>query len=137
MKQKPCKYCGKLNHTSIQCFDKPRKPIKKKMHLANRTGKQYAEWNATRRTWIQNHPAVGGYWYCHYCGTALTILDDLLAMGIQPLTLDHYVARSDDPSRRHDDSNLVPACSRCNSEKGSMHGDKYIKVKGGRSGIQI
>jgi 5-methylcytosine-specific restriction endonuclease McrA len=58
-----------------------------------------------------------GEWYftCHYCQ------EDFL---IKWLTKDHKVAKINGGMNRL--SNYLPACSKCNSEKGSMRYDVYM-----------
>lgn len=103
MKQKPCSYCGKDNHNSLQCFDKPRIPL--------RTGINAAKWKRARTKWLKNNPpSHEGYYYCYLCGVALTM---------DTVTLDHRKARSRYPGLRYEQTNLSPCCSNCQQLKGS------------------
>lgn len=116
MKSVICKWCNGVNiHHSFQCWKKPptKTKLREKMTVPkniNRTGKQYALWNETRRKWFQANPPVDGYYYCHYCHIPLTI---------ETVTLDHMKNRSSHPELRHMLSNLVPCCIPCNMIKGS------------------
>lgn len=116
---KSCKYCEGVDHTSIMCFQRPRVPIKSKKKLINRLGKEYAEWNETRRRFLQiNPPTHEGYWFCHYCKIALTI---------DSVTVDHKRARSSHPELKHEFSNLVICCFGCNFKKGSIDYDRFME----------
>lgn len=108
-----CKYCGSDKHTSIWCFKKPRKPIKKGQAI-KKFGKKSAEWLEARNSWLQANPKN---WRCHYCDKELTI---------ETLTLDHKEPRGSNPNLRTDLNNLVPCCYFDNSRKGSISYDKYI-----------
>lgn len=52
---------------------------------------------------------------CRYCGCGL---------GLGNMTLDHRMARVN--GGIGEDSNLVPACARCNSKKGSQSEDEFV-----------
>jgi 5-methylcytosine-specific restriction endonuclease McrA len=105
------------------CFKKPRRAPR----AISKKG--YRNTKAAYAHWYRENPSSGGYYYCHYCGTAITREGYLLEMGIEPVTIDHYIARSNDPSLKYDPKNFVPSCYSCNSEKGSMNGDDYIKLR--------
>lgn len=85
---------------------------------------------AAYRHWHrENQPDSSGYWYCRYCGVAITVDKDNLVMGVLPLTVDHYYSRSLRPDLKYDPKNLVACCPPCNTEKGSLSGDEYIKLR--------
>ena len=113
MKPKNCTYCGKETHTSLSCFDKPRKPLRK-------IGPVTRKWLDTRKEWVKNNPPINGYWYCTYCGKPLKY---------EELTLDHAKSRSRHPELRYDIDNLVPADYLCNSKKGSLDIDEFVIIK--------
>lgn len=136
MKTKECTYCGKSDHSSLMCFNKPRsnKP-------PNPDTKGYRNEKAAYAHWYrENPPDENGLWYCHYCGEPLTNDRDKLDLGIQRITIDHYKSRSGNPHLRYEPSNFVPSCYTCNSEKGSLDGDTYIKQRKRRvekDGLQL
>lgn len=90
-------------------------------------GKTNINDNNTRKRWLFHNKPTDGYWYCTYCSKPLTTDKDMLAMGVERLTLDHYHTRSRHPELRYDIKNLVPSCFRCNYAKGSIDGDDYVK----------
>lgn len=122
----PCKHCGTIGHSSMQCGKKPRKPLKsskglsakKKIKPIGTVGKQ---WIKTRKEWFkQNPPDHAGYYYCYICGLALLKTET---------TLDHKQSRGRNPELRNDLNNLAPCCSPCNTDKGSYNIDEYLKRK--------
>lgn len=58
---------------------------------------------------------------CFYCGRALTY---------STVTLDHFVPKSKGGTR--DIANLFASCYKCNTEKGDLDGDEYLKRKYGK-----
>lgn len=115
-----CKNCLKKGHYKYQCFLLPKTPINrnKQGKIRPRGGKHYKLWNECRRDWIQKNTNASGTWGCYYCKKLLTI---------ETLTLDHYHPRGSHPELRYIHSNLVPCCWSCQSKKGSIDGDKYMK----------
>ena len=109
-----CKYCGSDQHTSLQCFDKPRLPIKSHKAL-NWRGPVTAKWLEVRNQWLQDNPPP---WHCFYCGELLTI---------NTLTVDHKNSRSRRPDQRFDNTNLVASCAFDNKNKGSKSAEEYLK----------
>ena len=115
--KKPCRFCGGTNHFPYACYHNPKVKarMKKGLTLNQKTKKA---WLQTRETWIRKNPPpiAGKYWPCYLK------LDPRCPGKIDEtrMTLDHVVSRSRDPSRRHDLSNLKPACWYCNTLKGSM-----------------
>lgn len=129
MKNSPCKHCGSDRHTSLMCFSKPRKP-KKKFYQT----KGYQNMQAAYTHWYRDNPPDGaGLWFCHYCRKPLTKDPDMLSMGVERITLDHYYPRGSHQHLKHDPKNFVACCLGCNSEKASMDGDAYIKLRRERS----
>jgi 5-methylcytosine-specific restriction endonuclease McrA len=141
--KKPCKYCGGRGHFPYACYKNPkhkaaakkplvpRAPIKRKTKLRVH-GKVSKQWVLARETWIRKNPAPiqGLYWQCYlgispdcprllYDPSNKPDDDQLEHSKAQPLTLDHVVSRSRDPSKRFDQSNLKPCCWWCNTLKGS------------------
>lgn len=125
--KKPCKFCHdpKPKHFPYQCPINPKVALKRKQGLKRtplkKVGKQTKQWFVTRATWIRkNPPDANGYWYCYlnihpWCPRRLTI---------ETLTLDHVVPRSKDHSIKFTLSNLKPACTYCNNQKGSKRLDQ-------------
>lgn len=70
----------------------------------------------------KHHLAMRFNWTCVYCGTVVTchICEGLLNPGPRHATVDHVVPRSRGGRATHGDKyNLVLACYRCNTRKGS------------------
>lgn len=115
---KPCRHCDKTGHYPYQCRYNPK--IKK---YINKSGKHTTQWLNTRAVWIRkNPPSFDGYWLCY-----LRIHPSCPKfIDIHSLTVDHVIARSKDPSKRYDLSNLKPACYFCNEMKGSRKLDEVL-----------
>lgn len=80
---------------------------------------EHQKWLKTRAKWRKrNPPNHQGYYTCDYCYRWVPE---------RAMTLDHVVSRSNAPHLRHELSNLVPACFRCNSDKGSLSAEQYRK----------
>lgn len=115
MKPGNCKYCGSDKHTSLMCFNKPRKRIKqvsdKKLHK-----KQEVD-----RLWYElNPPDEKGLWYCYLrispeCPGWLTR---------STINLEHVKSKARYPELRYEVTNLKPACTHCNELKGSKDIDE-------------
>jgi 5-methylcytosine-specific restriction endonuclease McrA len=77
--------------------------------------------NNTKGFWSTHEVLNNGidYYACHYCNHLFTR---------RYITKDHIVPKSKGGLNRV--SNYVPSCSRCNSEKGSMSYEDYMKSKG-------
>lgn len=115
MKIKECKYCGKDNHTSLMCFQKPRRRIKP---ISSKTASKEQQ---TKREWFElNPPNEKGLWFCY--------------LGISPMcpgwltrstiTLEHVKSKARHPELKFEVTNLKPACSFCNEIKGSRDVDE-------------
>lgn len=139
--KKPCKHCGLMGHFSYQCYTNPKKalkrteikrtPLKRSTKPISRVGKTTKQWFITRATWIRKNPPPidGEFWECYlqiheWCPVRIDL---------KRLTLDHVVSRSRDPSLRFNLDNLKPACSYCNTEKGSRSYEKVMAAKGSRT----
>lgn len=99
-------YCDDCNktHTSLMCFNKPRKPIRQ-------ISKVGLQWIKKRQQWLRDNPPDNhGYYFCYICSKPLTSLN---------VTLDHIQPRSRRPDLRLETSNLAPCCWSCNHKKGS------------------
>ena len=82
-----------------------------------KNGRVHNEWIKARDLWIKENSANHeGQWYCIVGGGYLTE---------QTLQLDHDISRIRDPSRRTDQTNLHPICSKHNAEKGSKSLKEY------------
>jgi|SRR6185369_10688199 len=76
-------------------------------------------WEACKRKWYKlNPPDHAGYYYCHYCGKAMTKAET---------TLDHIKIRSHYPELRYKLENLVPCCAEDNFKRGSMEYELFCK----------
>jgi len=96
-----CSKCGKRAYSEY-CFQhKPRTAI-------NQRGKQYYKWEAFKKAWKLKHKDVDKY--CYLCGKPLKENE---------VTLDHVIPRSRRKDLVFDESNIKPACWKCNVEKGS------------------
>jgi 5-methylcytosine-specific restriction endonuclease McrA len=100
-----CRYCDSEDHTIFYC------PVKPKNLIKPIGGKYYQKMVKIRKEWYrQNLPDHSGYYYCAYCGKAITRAET---------ELDHVLSRSRHPELRFELSNLKPSCHNCNVEKGS------------------
>lgn len=100
------------------CFYKPR--VYKSTAKTSKAVKTQINDTTTRRRWIYFNPPEDDFWYCHYCGVPLTVNKDLMDMGVEKLTLDHKLLRSERPDLRYDTKNLLACCFKDNSLRGSM-----------------
>jgi 5-methylcytosine-specific restriction endonuclease McrA len=117
-KEKHCKKCDGFGHSAINCFRNPKATIKVTKGL-KKTGSYTMRMQTIRRKWFKQNPSNQGYYYCIYCGKAVTRDPDLLAMGVERVELDHIHSRSRYPELRFELTNLAPSCHNCNTEKGS------------------
>lgn len=119
IKPKPCKHCHSPYHTSLMCFNNPKKPIKKSTFQPKE--RAWLESNLTRAKWMkQNPPSHEGYWMCIVGGGAMTK---------HSLTLDHDIPRSRAPEKKHDLKNLNPMCNFHNNDKGSRSLEEYLATR--------
>lgn len=119
---KPCKICNIVGHSASFCYWRKRKPMKRSKQPTvrktsiNRLGKHGKKWLAFRTQWFIDNPA--DFYICYYCGDRLTRRET---------TLDHKIPRSRRPDLRYDLSNIVTACWRCNTAKGSKDDEQFMK----------
>lgn len=113
MKIPKCSYCSG-EHYSINCFNKPRRPIRK-------ASKKYVfKKQQTDRLWYElNPPDEKGRWFCYLgispeCKVVLTR---------STITLEHVKSKARHPDLRFEVTNLRPACAPCNALKGSLDWD--------------
>lgn len=106
-RKQSCKFCGKIDHTTFNCYEKPKAKLKK--------GKQDKQWVVTRRTWFKANPAE--HYTCYICGKWLFP---------NQVTLDHIKSRGRYPELRYVLSNLAPCCYKCNVDKGSKEYNKDV-----------
>lgn len=103
-----CKFCNEPGHSKFTCRLKPHKPITARVRLkplgkaGKRTVAAVAKW---KRTQPPNHQ---GYFECYLCHKWVTYLE-----------AEHVKSKARHPDLRTDPNNLKPACSSCNSLKGS------------------
>lgn len=119
MRTPECTYCGKTNHTSIACFNKPRKAIKR---ISDKTVIKDLE---SRGEWLQANPGdiERGKWLCYLqiseqCPKILTI---------ETLTREHVKPKGSHHSLKYNIANIKPACYFCNSLKGSRSIESLAK----------
>lgn len=102
----PKKYCDQCNvtHTTLMCYQKPRKPIKTKKDLT---------WEQTKKKWLLRENT--NWWFCY-----LQISDRCpIKLTKETMTFDHVIPRVRGSNYKYDIDNLKPACSSCNMLKGS------------------
>jgi len=110
MATKYCDNCG-ITHTTIMCFNKPRKKIK------NESEKSFTKRQLTTYEWFRlNPPDDKGIWICYlqispHCPVKLTR---------STIQLEHIESKARNPARKYDVDNLKPACRFCNKLKGSL-----------------
>lgn len=115
MKQPICKHCGSETHYSLMCFQKPRK----KIHPVSST--TYFKRKKMRRAWFEKNPPDGkGVWICYLqispnCPKKVTY---------STINLEHVKSKVRYPELRYDLDNIKPACSFCNTLKGSKDVDE-------------
>lgn len=115
MKQPICKYCGGETHTSLKCFNKPRKRIHP---ISSDT---YFKRKKLRIKWFElNTPDENGEWACYLqisplCPKKITY---------STINLEHVKSKARYPELRYDLDNIKPACSECNRIKGSRDVDE-------------
>lgn len=119
MKPPYCAYCSRIGHYEYQCYAKPKPSIMPVNAEPFKPGKQFRNWNRTRAEWYKaNPPDFDGYYYCHYCGVAMTKSES---------TLDHKLMRSRYPQFRYVLSNLLICCWACNNKRGSMEYEVFCR----------
>ena len=70
----------------------------------------------TREIWIKNNPPDEfGYWGCYLRISPMC----LKRINEQTLSIEHMIPKSRGIQYRHDQKNLKPSCSFCNTQKGS------------------
>jgi len=113
---KHCILCDEIGHSRTQCLKySSRTPRNKPRYY----GKYTDKWRRTRLKWYSlNAPDHAGYYYCHYCGVAITEAES---------TLDHIKTRSEAPELRYDLNNVVVCCWPDNSKRGSMKYELFIE----------
>ena len=124
-----CKQCGVLGHYRYQCFRKPPKKVKavKPIKRKRIVPKIDECWIITKKRWFKANPPISGYYYCHYCQRVLVKDDELNDFGVDYVTLDHKSPKGNYKGRslKYDITNLVPACFKCNSLKGSRSYESF------------
>lgn len=110
IKNNPCKYCGSELHTSLMCFNKPRRPLKQE------SDKTQAKRITVSRLWFElNPPDARGLWYCY-----LRISPDCpYQLTRSTIRLEHVRSKVRYPALKYEVTNLLPACEHCNKMKGS------------------
>lgn len=117
MKQKKiiCKHCNRAGHYEYRCFEYLKEKQGEKQQVVRKPIKAKVDykWLHVKKEWYNTNRSLDGYYYCHYCGTALkreeTTLDHMHPKG-------NFIGRG----RKYDVTNLVPCCWPCNTRKGSM-----------------
>lgn len=103
--KKPCKYCGDPNHSSITCFKKPRRRIRKESIKAKTERQKFQD--ILFKTYP---PDENGNWQCYlnispYCFKVLN-KDNLIWEHVKP--------RATHPHLKYVVSNIKPSCEPCN-----------------------
>lgn len=131
MKPIVCKQCGVLGHYRYQCFKKPPKKKAKPVVIKRKYISKKIDWKwiETKNKWFKANPPVSGYYYCWYCQCVLAKDDELNDFGVATITLDHKSPKGNYKglSLKYDITNLVPACYKCNSLKGSRSYESFCR----------
>lgn len=104
---KPCSYCGKTNHNSLQCFDKPRVPLKKKKL------ETYEKELETKHGWFKANPGPSYECYLQISELCPKLLTR------DTVIQEHMIPKSRGEKYKYDIKNIRPACEFCNFIKGS------------------
>lgn len=117
MNQPICKHCGKTDHYSLMCFNRPRKLIKPK------SDKYYQQEMDTKWAWFKlNPPDHNGYWDCYLC-----ISENCpYRINRDTLVLEHVKPKVRYPKLRFVVSNIKPSCRFCNKIKGSRELEELV-----------
>lgn len=109
MKNGPCKYCGSTQHTSLMCFKKPRRAIKKESDRSKSKRMTTSdEWYA------ENPPSKKGTWECY-----LRISPNCHVLVTRStINLEHVLTKNKHREHKYNKKNLKPACKPCNRLKG-------------------
>lgn len=90
---------------------------------------QYRRNSTYRKTFFESHPGLFGrdFYFCSYCGKLLrkdrVTVDHLFAVrAVQKSRFLQWVLKKLRIGTVNDQRNLVPACSRCNEQKGTKTG---------------
>lgn len=105
-------YCDGCNvtHTSIMCFNKPRR------HIKSQSDKTITKYQAFNRMWYEiNPPSAKGTWDCYLristaCERKVTR---------STINLEHAYSKVRHPEWKYCLWNVYPACQPCNRLKGS------------------
>lgn len=113
IKSNPCTNCGSHNHTSSNCFQKPRAVPRR---LSNKNAKRNSR---MRKEWFsrpENQPDMNQQWTCY-----LRIAPDCeIFVTRETLNLEHVKSKVRRKDLRFDPDNIKPACQPCNKLKGSQ-----------------
>lgn len=132
MKINPCKLCGSQWHTAFKC----RLKVRAKMHmnvplkrsskvLRPESKKSMAKRKSTYKKWVKaNPPNEYDTWTCYLQISSLC--PKILRK--EYLTLEHIIPKVKAPELKYDISNIKPACSFCNKQKGSQTLDKLARI---------
>ena len=118
-KNRRCSLCGRDGHTSIMCWNKPKKAMRQE--AVNTRVKR----EATSNEWYRQHrPDKDGFYTCYlqispYCPRKVD-------RG-RGMTLEHVYSKRDYPELRYYSLNLKPACDACNKLKLSNSINKLCK----------
>lgn len=108
-----CKYCESDKHTSLMCFHKPRRPLRKVSSMNSiKTAQMRREWFLRP----ENAPNEQGEWDC-YLGISP---DCEFTVNRMNLNLEHVRSKARHPELKFDPDNLMPSCQPCNKLKGSL-----------------
>lgn len=125
-----CRTCGRTfpqyNTLQTKCPRcstgmKQTKPLKQK-------GKVAKNWDKDRAKWLKDTNDGSDTWRCVVGGRMLSNNKLLLEQfpNILPITVDHEISRTRDPSKRREQSNYGAMCNFHNTDKGSRSLDEYL-----------
>lgn len=106
-----CSYCGSDRHTSLACFDKPRKALRFKAPKTEEKDTQF------KLDWFKaNPPDEHGEWECYLqiSGRCLKVVT------YDTIQREHVKSKARHKELQYVLSNVRPACRFCNKLKGSL-----------------
>lgn len=135
IKPKPCKLCGKMGHSKMNCFLNAKPPIKVRVKSNTRKtairkiGKKTKKWLIVRAAYLATlTPDENNCVECGICHKPVNM---------KVVTVDHIIPRSKRPDLEYEPSNFQPAHYKCNKDKGStveegIEYESYALVQGRR-----
>lgn len=130
---KPCKWCGSKDHYQTFCRKRPQKPIKtsqkplKRTPIKRTTSKRTKLDREFREHYLILHPPdEWGYYTCYLQTVPLCPI----RLTPEQATIEHKIPKGSvkGMNLRHNEDNIGIACTFCNSDKGSIPLNKYLKL---------